>query len=159
MAARIIFVVKLRGIFLAAVLIGCLAVRAAENGADWPQFLGPTRNGVYAGKDLAAAWPAGGPKILWQHKVGAGWSGPVVSGGKVVLFYRIEDKETVECLDAASGKPIWKGEYETVYRDDFGFDEGPRGTPAIDDGKVYTFGADGILSCWEMSGGKRVWQV
>ena len=149
-------------IWLAAILMGGVVGRAAnavEPGLDWGQFLGPTRNGVYAGKDLAATWPAGGPKILWQHKVGAGWSGPVVSDGKVVLFYRLGDKETVECLDAVSGKQIWKGDYDTQYRDDFGFDEGPRGTPAIDGQRVFTFGADGIFSCWALADGKRIWNV
>lgn len=145
--------------FLAAVLLSGWVVSAAEPGADWPQFLGPTRNNVYAGKDLAAAWPAGGPKILWQHKLGAGWSGPVVSGGKLLLFHRVGDKETVECLEAATGKPVWNKDYETQYHDDFSFDEGPRGTPAIEDGRVYTFGAEGMLSCWELAGGKRVWNV
>jgi outer membrane protein assembly factor BamB len=146
-------------ILLAAMLLGTLSASAAEPGADWPQFLGPTRDNLYAGKDLAPTWPAGGPKILWQHKLGAGWSGPVVSNGKVVLFHRIGDKETVECLQAATGKSLWKSDYETQYQDDFNFDPGPRGTPAIEDGRVYTFGADGILSCWELADGKRVWNV
>jgi outer membrane protein assembly factor BamB len=160
--ARIIVGVKTLWICLAALWMGGSFGRAAsgaEPGTDWPQFLGPSRNGIYAGKDLAATWPAGGPKVLWQHKLGAGWSGPVVAGGKVVLFHRMGNKETVECLEAITGNPVWKGEYETQYRDDFGFDEGPRSTPAIDGGRVYTFGADGILSCWEMADGKRVWFV
>lgn len=149
----------LRLLTLLVMSMGAASIRAAEPGADWPQFLGPTRNGIYAGKDLAAGWPAGGPKVLWQRKVGPGWSGPVVADGKVVIFHRVGDNETVESLDASSGKPIWKGEYATQYQDDFGFDEGPRGTPAINGGMVYTFGADGILSCWELASGKRAWNV
>src|ERR1700733_9452663 len=71
---------------------------------DWPQFLGPTRNGVYAGTDLATTWPKDGPPVLWQKNVGQGFSGPVVASGKLILFHRIDDKETIECLDANSGK-------------------------------------------------------
>src|SRR2546430_5001695 len=104
-------------IWLGMALIGALAARAQ----DWPQFLGPTRNGVADTKQLADSWPAAGPTILWQKNVGAGWSGPVVSKSKLILFHRVGDKETVECFDAATGKPIWSGDYPTNYRDDFGF--------------------------------------
>jgi outer membrane protein assembly factor BamB len=149
-------------VLLAALWMGAVGARGDEpaaGGRDWPQFLGLTRDGVYAGKDLAETWPAGGPKVLWTKKVGAGWSGPVVAGGKLILFHRVGDKETVDCLEAESGKVIWKGDYDTAYQDDFGFDPGPRSTPAIDGGHVYTFGAEGMLSCWEMKSGKRVWNV
>src|SRR5258706_544892 len=63
-------------------------------GQDWPQFLGPTRNGVYSGTNIAKAWPADGPPVRWQHKVGEGFSGPVVVGTKLILFHRVADKET-----------------------------------------------------------------
>lgn len=146
-------------VLITFLLITTLRALAAERGKDWPQFLGPTRNGVYAGHDLAASWPAGGPKVSWEMKLGAGWSGPAVADGKVIAFHRLGDKETVECLDAASGKEIWKADYETIYTDDFGFDNGPRATPAIDGGKVYTFGAAGDLNCWELDTGKQLWNV
>lgn len=127
--------------------------------SDWPQLLGPTRDGTYPGADLAAAWPAEGPRALWQKKIGQGFSGPVVVAGKLVLFHRVGDKETVEALDAKSGKAIWAFDYPTTYRDDFGFDEGPRATPAIADGKVYTYGAEGALHCLDFSTGKKLWNV
>src|SRR5262245_12897408 len=71
--------------------------------ADWPQFLGPTRNGVYAGADLAESWPKEGPKIVWRKKVGQGFSGPAIFGGRLILFHRTGDKEAVECLEAGTG--------------------------------------------------------
>jgi outer membrane protein assembly factor BamB len=159
---RIIRSVIIPRIFLAVMLVGALAVRAedpAAAGHDWPQFLGPARDNSYAGSDLAATWPAGGPRTLWKKKVGAGWSGPVVASGKLICFHRVADKETVECLDAASGKAIWKADYDSTYQDDFGFDPGPRSTPAIDGDRVYTFGAQGMLNCWQLSDGKRLWNV
>lgn len=149
-------------VFLVAMFAIALTARGEDPtavGRDWPQFLGPTRDGVYAGNDLAATWPAGGPKTLWKKKVGAGWSGPVVAGGKLICFHRVADKETVECLDALSGKSIWKSDYDSTYQDDFGFDPGPRSTPAIDGNLVYTFGAEGMLNCWQLSDGNRLWNV
>src|SRR5579862_8566257 len=126
---------------------------------DWPQFLGPTRNGVYAGADLAAAWPKEGPPVVWKKDVGQGFSGPAVADGRLILFHRVDDQEIVACLDARTGEPKWKHAYPTAYRDDFGFDEGPRATPCLSHGKVYTFGAEGMLSCLNLADGKMVWQV
>src|SRR4051812_35734639 len=141
---------------LLACAIFCITPAVA---ADWPQFLGPTRNGVYPGADLATSWPKDGPPILWQRKVGAGFSGPAVASGRLILFDRVDDKEIVECLDAITGKAVWTFDYPTAYRDDFGFDEGPRATPAISDGHVYTYGAEGVLTCLDLAFGKKIWSL
>ena len=105
------------------------------------------------------AWPKNGPAILWKAKAGAGWSGPVVSSNRVVLFHRLDDKEVIDCLNATNGARLWRADYVTTYRDDFGFDEGPRATPAIDANRVFTFGADGVLNCWDFSSGANVWRI
>jgi outer membrane protein assembly factor BamB len=131
----------------------------ASRASDWPQFLGPTRNGIYPGTDLAQEWPKEGPRVVWQRKVGQGFSGPVVSGGKLVLFHRLEDKETIECLDPGTGQSLWSFDYPTGYHDDFGFDEGPRATPAIEGDRVYTYGAEGVLHCLDLGTGKKLWSV
>lgn len=125
---------------------------------DWPQFLGPTRNGVYAGT-INTHWPAGGPPKLWSKPVGQGFAGPAVSDGKLFLFHRVADKERLECMEPMTGKTIWVGEYPTHYQDAFGFDEGPRATPAVEGNRVYTFGAQGILTCWDTDSGKKIWSV
>jgi outer membrane protein assembly factor BamB len=127
--------------------------------ADWPQFLGPTRDGIYSGPTLAEIWPKEGPPVVWQRKVGQGFSGPTVSEGKLILFQRVDDSEVVECLDAKSGKVFWKAEYPTAYQDDFGFDPGPRATPTMVEGRVYTFGAEGTLNCWNLDDGRKVWTI
>jgi outer membrane protein assembly factor BamB len=127
--------------------------------ADWPQFLGPNRDGVYSGDDIADAFAAGGPPSVWEKNVGAGFSGPVVANGRLILFHRLGGKEVVEALDAATGKPIWKFEYATSYRDDFGFDEGPRAAPVVSGGQVYTFGAEGMLHCLQFAGGGKIWSL
>jgi outer membrane protein assembly factor BamB len=141
----------------AAVALAGAAASAASS--DWQQFLGPTRNGVYAGSDLAEAWPKEGPRRVWQIETGQGHSGPAVLGGRVILFHRLEDKEIVECLESTTGKRMWRVDYPSSYRDDFGFDEGPRATPAIDDNRVYTFGAEGVLHCADLQTGKKLWSV
>ena len=139
----------------ALLLIAALALWSE----DWPQFMGPSRNGVAPGADVAASWPAGGPPVLWKKDVGAGFAAPAVAQGKLILFHRRVGKEIVEALDAASGKPVWSFDYPTSYRDDFGFDEGPRGTPAIAGGRVFTFGAEGIVHCLDFASGKKIWSL
>jgi len=141
------------------VLILLLLTCAGAQGEDWPQFLGPARNGVYSGPDLPAAWPKSGPALLWKIDVGQGFSGPVVARGGVILFHRRENRAIVDSLDALTGKPVWSVDYPTDYRDDFGFDEGPRATPAIAGERIYTFGAEGVLQALDFSTGKRIWMV
>lgn len=141
-------------------LLSTIALLAdAASGNDWPQILGPHRNGVYEGQDLAATWPKEGPPLRWQKKIGAGFSGPAVMAGKLILFHRPGDRETVECLSVTDEKQLWSFDYPATYRDDFGFDNGPRAVPTIADGKVYTFGADGVLHCLDLATGKKVWMV
>src|SRR4051812_36813815 len=137
--------VELRRLLRRIAILALIA--AAAPAEDWPQFLGPSRNGVYAGGDLAAKWPASGPAVVWKKDVGAGFASPSVAQGKLILFHRLGSKETVEALDAATGRGIWSFDYPTQYRDDFGFDEGPRAAPTIAAGRVYTFGAEGVLHC------------
>ncbi|HEU0009806.1 MAG TPA: PQQ-binding-like beta-propeller repeat protein [Verrucomicrobiae bacterium] len=141
-------------------LLIALAVAALRLEAqDWPQFLGPNRNGSTSVTNLAAQWPREGPPVVWQRKAGQGFAGPVVSGGKLILFHRIESKEVVECLDANSGNEHWKADYSTSYVDQMGHDPGPRATPAIAEGRVYTFGAEGVMSCWSLADGKKLWSI
>jgi outer membrane protein assembly factor BamB len=141
-----------------AITLALLAA-ASASADDWPQFLGPNRNGAAPNARLPATWPASGPAVVWQRKVGQGFAGPVVAGGRLVLFHRVGGKETVECLDAKSGEAHWSADYPTSYRDDFGFDEGPRATPAIASGRVFTYGAEGRLNAWDLATGKNLWSV
>ena len=126
--------------------------------ADWPQFLGPTRNGL--ADDGEAALPDKfdvEPKLLWQKKLGSGFAGPAVVDGKVVVFHRIEDEVVIEALNAGSGDALWKFTAPTDYRDSFGMDEGPRATPTIADGRVFAHGADGMLFALNFKTGKLLW--
>jgi outer membrane protein assembly factor BamB len=135
-----------------------LTLTSSLSASDWPQFLGPTRNGISTETGLAKSWPEKGPPVVWEREVGEGYSAPVVSGGTLVLFHRVGGEEIVEGLDAANGKPRWKFSYETSYSDDFGKGNGPRSTPVVAEGKVYTLGAEGMLHCLNMKDGKKVWE-
>jgi outer membrane protein assembly factor BamB len=126
---------------------------------DWPQFLGPRRNGSCLESNIAPSWNADGPRKLWERKIGAGFSGPIVKGTNLFLFHRLGEAEMLECLAAEKGTLIWSNSSPTHYRDDFGFDEGPRATPAASDESIYTFGAEGMLTCWRLSDGKKQWAV
>ena len=155
-----------RAVHLRASRIGTLALSASMAvlaagalGQDWPQFRGPRRDGVYPGRSTVGPFPTGGPERLWERAVGAGFSAPAAASGRLVLFHRQGNREVVECLRAASGETIWKYGYETRYRDDFGFDNGPRATPVIADGRVYAFGAQGRLHCLDFDSGRRLWEV
>ncbi len=147
----------LRATFLVVLLFTPLA--AALGASDWPQFLGPSRNGVYAGPPLNEKWPVTGPRIIWRRQIGAGLSGPVVAGRRLILFHRIDNREVVESFDALTGAPQWRHAYPTTYRDDFGFDEGPRAVPVVAEGIVFTYGAEGKLHAVDLSTGKPLWSV
>ena len=139
---------------VAAALAATVVTQAAN---DWPQYLGPSRNGIYAGPALADAWGANGPKAVWRKQVGQGFAGPAVVGNRVILFHRVGNEEVLESLDAATGDSVWRYAYPTRYRDDFGFDEGPRAVPVVADGVIYTFGAEGQLHAVDLAKGTRLW--
>lgn len=141
-----------------------LIVLAALSGVrlmadDWPQILGPTRDGVYKGVPLAASWPATGPKVIWRKQVGEGFAGPAIAGGRLIIHHRIAREEIVDSIDPKTGNAQWRYSYPTNYRDDFGFDEGPRAVPVAVNGRVYTFGAEGELSALDLATGRKIWNV
>ena len=137
--------------------IAAIALPAAE---DWPQILGPTRDGIYRGAvRVAETWPPGGPKAVWKKTVGEGLAGPAVANGRLYLHHRVQKEEVVEAFDARTGAPVWRHAYPTTYRDDFGFDEGPRAVPVVSGGRVFTYGAEGELSVLDAATGKVAWRT
>lgn len=128
-------------------------------GQEWPQFRGPGRDGVYSGEGEVVPFPASGPEVVWERPIGAGFSAPVVAGGRVLVFHRQGNQEVLEALRADSGERLWRFSYETTYRDDFGFDNGPRATPVVSGKRVYTFGAQGLLHAVDLKTGARIWNL
>ncbi|MFN4258462.1 MAG: SUMF1/EgtB/PvdO family nonheme iron enzyme [Gemmataceae bacterium] len=125
--------------------------------ADWPQFRGPRRDGVSTATGLRMSWPPEGPPVVWRKKVGEGYSAPVSAGDRLIFFHRVGDEEIVDCLQADTGKTVWTHAYPTAYEDLYGKGDGPRSTPLIADGRVYTLGAEGHLLCLDLATGKKVW--
>ncbi len=138
-------------------LLVLLVLTSLSPAADWPQWLGPTRDG--ASPEKVAPWKEA-PKVLWRQPVGEGNSSPVVAGGRLFLHSKLKDKDEEEVLafDAASGKEIWRKTYERG-PGKFLYGNGPRATPAVVGGKLYTYGITGVLTCWDAADGKQLWQV
>lgn len=124
--------------------------------ADWPQFFGPEREGR-SPEAVATEFPSTGPEIVWKAAVGTGLAGPAVAEGRVVLFHREGGEAVLQAWSAAEGNLLWRQAVPTGYRDDFGFDNGPRSTPTLSQGKVLAYGADGRLMCVEAATGRLVW--
>jgi outer membrane protein assembly factor BamB len=142
---------------LLAMATCCFVPFAGLQADDWPQWLGPNRDGTSAETGLLKQWDEKGPPQVWQYDVGEGYSGPVVAGDRLIMFHRLGDKEVVDCLEAGSGKPKWRFDYETRYVDDFGKGNGPRSTPVVAGKYVYTLGVEGWLHCLDIETGKKVW--
>jgi outer membrane protein assembly factor BamB len=134
-----------------------LALTLTVAAADWPQFLGPNRNGSTSEK--VAAWK-GDLKPAWKVPVGDAHSSPVVANGIVYAFYQPKgkDADALAAFDAKTGEKKWEKSYDRArFNPPFGV--GPRSTTSVDDGKVYTLGNTGILACWDAATGAIVWKI
>lgn len=128
-------------------------------GGNWPQILGPSRSGVAdADERIASQWPEQGPPLVWETNVGRGFAGPSVAGGRLVLFYRTDNLEVVETRDAVNGSEGWRKQYPTSFVPQYGRDDGPLCAPTIVGNRVVTFGAEGVLTCWDLDDGDVVWR-
>jgi outer membrane protein assembly factor BamB len=128
-------------------------------GSDWPGFLGPTGDSISSEKGLKTPWPRQGPPLVWKTEAGEGYGAPSISKGRLFLFDRVDDQARLRCLNAQTGEVLWKFDYRTSFRDKFGYNGGPRCCPVIDDDRVYTYGADGMLHCNRVRDGKMIWHV
>jgi outer membrane protein assembly factor BamB len=125
--------------------------------ADWPQWLGPKRDG--GTPETIEPWKES-PKVLWQAKVGVGFSTPVVAGGRVYVHARVNGKEREELIafEAKTGKLLWREAYERTKYSSV-LNTGPQATPTVAGNRVYTFGITGVLTCFDAEKGKQLWQV
>lgn len=129
---------------------------AQTQAGDWPQILGPHRDGRADNETLADSWPASGPKLLWERPVGRGYAGVSIVGERGVLFHRVENEEVVEGFDVKTGISSWKYAMPTSYVSGISPDDGPRCVPIIHGERVIVFGVQGHLACLRADG-KKVW--
>jgi outer membrane protein assembly factor BamB len=144
-------------LLLASLLIEPLGARAS---IDWPQWRGPNRDGSLTGFVSPAFWPAA-LKEQWKVTVGAGHASPLFVDGRVYVFARQGDEEVLRALDAATGKEIWRSGYAVAYEMNpaaRGHGKGPKSTPVYSQGKIYTFGITGVLSCHDAQSGRLRWR-
>jgi len=144
------------GVILSCVILVC-AVQGF--GQDWPQWRGPNRDGKVTGFTAPETWP----KALtqkWKTTVGLGDSTPALVGDKLYAFGRQGADEVTLCLDAASGKELWKDKYaaQAITGPSAREHPGPRSSPAVAAGKVVTLGVGGVLSCLDAADGKLLWR-
>ncbi|HLF93764.1 MAG TPA: PQQ-binding-like beta-propeller repeat protein [Planctomycetota bacterium] len=134
--------------------LACLA--SAARADDWPQWLGPARDGEWRETGILEKFPPGGPQVLWRTPIGGGYAGPAVADGRVYVTDRPDAKtERVLCLDEKDGRVLWKHEYGCAYA--ISYSAGPRTTPVVTKDRVYTLGAMGDLFCLDRADGKAVW--
>lgn len=129
----------------------------SDNSHDWPQFLGPERNGTSSQKGILRSWPEGGPEVLWTVNLGIGYGGPVISKGKAYLLDRNDETgDFMRCFDLADGKELWQYSYDAPGSVMF---PGSRSVPALDGNYVYSVGGFGDLTCIDINTHQPVWHV
>ncbi len=140
----------------AALLLTSSTVAAPE---DWPDFRGPRRDGVSSFRGLLLDWPAAGPPQVWRAPIGMGYSGLAVSRGRIYTMDGRGDDEYAVCLDAATGKEVWRTRVGGLFVEVYG--NGPRSTPVVDleRGRIYVLGARGDLAALDLRDGTPVWSV
>ena len=139
-----------------ALMVAVLAASAPVVWADWPQFLGPSRDGiVHDAEALPREWPTGGPKVLWSLPVGAGFAGPAIYGDSVLILDREDDaRDVIRRLRLADGEEVWRSAYDAPGKLDY---NGSRTTPATDGELVFTIGPFGHIAAVRYTDGKPVW--
>jgi len=141
---------------LASLMFVMLFLPALVRAGDWPQLLGPTRNGQAIGETLPDHFPDNFTAKL-SYSLGAGYAGPAIVGEQIVVFHRIDDHERVEVLSAKTAQPLWHVDFPAEYQGGYNPDTGPRCVPLVHGDRVYVFGASGRLHCVDLTKGKPVW--
>ncbi len=162
----------IRDVMLIAAVLVSLDAATSACADDWPQWLGPKRDGVWRERGIFRQFPKDGPLVRWRTPIGGGYAGPAVADGRVFVLDRlladgahnpanafanasIPGSERVLCLDERTGKVLWKHQYDCAYA--ISYPAGPRATPLVHAGKVYTLGAMGDLLCLNGRKGTVLW--
>ncbi len=145
---------------IVSVIALAAACVAAPRAQDWNQWRGPSRSGVTAAFTAPATWPDK-PRKVWESTVGTGHSSPVVSGTRGFVFARVGDEEVVTAFDYQTGKQAWQQRYRAPYQVNPAAEShgrGPKSTPVVDGGRLFTLGISGTLSAFDAATGKPLWR-
>lgn len=137
-------------------LMTLVQLASITSAGDWPQILGPNRDGIAVGEKLLN-WGASGPKELWAAAVGEGFAGVAVRDSLVVLFHRKAQNELVTGLDVWTGTKRWEQKFPVSYRSGLSSDAGPRCVPVIHKDRIIVFGVTGQLRCLNVKSGRLIW--
>jgi len=143
--------------FRPLLLVALACFPFAAGAADWPEFMGPQRDQTSPETGLLAAFPPGGPKLVFEKQVGTGYSAPSIRGDVLVVHHRVGGEEIVEACSAATGATLWQHKYPSAFRDPFGYNNGPRCSPLLTADRCYTYGAEGVLVCLDLKDGRLIW--
>ena len=140
-----------------------LLTRSAIEAGDWPQILGPSRNGIAGGETLGTGWPPEGPPLLWTRQVGRGYAGAAIRGDLAVLFYRSSeggrDEEVIEAVRPQSGESVWKVGLKAHFAPSiFPAEDGPLCVPLLTENRAFVFGGGGDLAAIDTMRGKILWK-
>ena len=180
-----LMVSKTRQLTCVVITFACVGFISPSQADDWPQWLGPNRDAVWREDGIVDRFPEGGPRLRWKTKLGAGYSGPAVSKGRVFVMDRLmpgldpakakllhdgqpprnvnfirkllPGSERLVCLSESDGKMIWAHEWDCPYTTVAAYAIGPRATPTVDGDRVYALGAEGNLFCLSAKNGSVVW--
>jgi outer membrane protein assembly factor BamB len=147
------------GLVLAS-LLGPATGGRPSRADDWPQWRGPTRDGVWRETGLVDKFSSAQLPICWRAPIGSGYSGPTVAAGRVYVTDRQTQPDAVErvlCFDSRSGRPLWAFPYDCPY-EDVGYPAGPRAAVSLDEGRAYALGTMGHLHCLDALSGKLLWK-
>lgn len=139
-------------------MICCLWGSYRLHAGDWPQILGPQRNGIAENERLANRWPRGGPPQTWEKSVGSGYAGLAIVGSRALLFHRVHNEEVLEALDMADGRTLYRDASPSTFEPQMGSGNGPLCVPVIHGDAAITYGAQGVLTCVDFQTGRRRWQ-
>jgi outer membrane protein assembly factor BamB len=126
--------------------------------SDWPRVLGPDDDASSPETGLLHEFPKSGPALVWEVKKGEGYTSPAIASGFAVIFHALDQKETIEALDAETGRRYWSYDYPIVYKDRYGFANGPRGSPVIANGRVIAVGVTSVMTCLDLKTGRLAWR-
>ncbi len=142
-------------LLITAVAASCAFAAQPSTTGDWPDFLGPHRDGHADVTGIRTDWPL---PIVWQTEIGVSYTAPTVASERLFEYGRYDKLVKLNCRNADTGQLLWTKSHKTAYTDMLGYNNGPRSTPVVNGGCVYTMSAEGLLQCRKVEDGALVWE-